>query len=244
MSNIEKPFANVVWNKAMPELDEIIKIDMFGDGNYQRFRILKINGMTATLFSLDNSIYSIPFNDQNTTALFEDGTQHLDYENSVLDKYLNETYYNSLKASIKAAIIPVNIIQSCYIRDNDVSQSATFNLDSISVGDYSYNRLTQKVIGNRYCWALDLDDLREYFKLDIGDTLDGRDLMEFFTEQRSAYYLFSMYFRTAYYNSNGVVFLSGDNGVITQTIPNYTHTNIITRPAFKIDLTNVDYIIE
>ena len=112
--------------------------------NGTQYRVLTINGTQVKVMSMA-SVGDSAFNSSNVTTSFGSYTGQK-YENSKLDQSMTN-YYNSLPEAIKTAIVPQTIKQSMYSHDNPT-------------------RLTHKIaeieVGQRYIYALDVDDVIEY----------------------------------------------------------------------------------
>lgn len=130
---------------VMPVKGDLITMNL--DGRDRLYRVLKIVDKTVvevlTMWNLRESLQFDPDYD--------------DYKNSELDTYLNTTWYNTLSSTAKAALVSKNINQYAYT-DNSVYNSNAH----ASYADYSTKTLNQNV-GNRYVYALDVEDIEMYF---------------------------------------------------------------------------------
>ena len=247
MIRTENAFVKVTKNKIAPEKGEIIKINAWWTGATKRFRVIKSEGINVVLLSLDDNTaggnpWRTAFN-EGETAQFENGNNYINYANGLLDNYLNTNYYNSLNDEMKAAIIPLNRVQSVY-DSTFAAASGTFKLkskDGTSISTFS--RVTQKTIGERKCWALDIDDLVEYFNLSPNDILDSTDIINLY-EQASGSSNDSFLASACTLLPSSTVWSIENVNTNYAITPDYYDNTRIIRPAFKIDLTNIDYIIE
>lgn len=130
---------------VMPVKGDLITMNL--DGTNRLYRVLKIVDKTVVeVLTMWNLGEELRF-DQN----------YNDYKDSGLDTYLNTTWYNSLSSTAKAALVSKNINQYAYT-DNNVYNSNTH----ASYADYSTKILNENV-GNRYIYALDVEDIEMYF---------------------------------------------------------------------------------
>jgi len=239
---------DIVWASEMdihklfhliPNKGDIISFDAFGDGTQKRFRVIKIEDNIATLMSLDNSVSS-KYNNTDTRVQFDDGNSYQQYTDGVLDLMMNNTYYNSLSQKTQAAIIATDKIQSCYSLTAGQDSLADFNILSSNGTTYAYNRVTQKAIGTRVCSALDMDDIKEYFNLSIGDIINYQQLLETFFEQTATLDKY-IWTRSASNDGPSAFCIFGYFGILGTN--DATNNNIIY-PTFKINLFKIDFTIE
>lgn len=243
----DSDFSNTItwFNPAVLAKGDIISFDAFGDGTSKRFRIIKINNGITTLMSLDDDITSI-YNGSIILTQFDNGSNYLKYADSPLDIAMNTSYYNSLSAEVRAALVTTNKVQSCYSvltwsADNP-DDSAIVNVHRTNNNKYEpLQRITQKTIGDRNCFVLDLDDIIEYFGVSVGGIIEGTDLIQLFKED-SSMFAWSSWLTSATANENMAAFIVyADYGSLNYR--NYDEARV-ARPAFRIDLTNIQYTKE
>lgn len=215
-----------------PNKGAIISFDALGDGTTKRFRVLKVNGTTALLLSMDNN-GSTAYNSSSPTTTFDDGNAYQKYANSVLDN-LCSTYYNNLAQAVRNAIVQTNRVQSCYRYYGGVLADS-FIIITSSNSKKSYPRITQTSIGNRYCFALDIDDVVEYFggkvQVSYSDVDDLLGLTQTYMWFASASY--NVAYWAMFYDDSKQYFYYGS-----------TTTSAEFRPAFNIDLSQINFTIE
>lgn len=221
---------------------DIIHFDALGNGTQKRFRVIDVDsGNTVKLLGLDdlgNSVY----NASSRTVQFDNGSSYQNYESSDLDTYLNTTYYNSLSSAVKAAIVDETLVQSCYSRATGQSSSAAFNikrLDNDTV--YAYTRTTQRTVGSRHIHAIELDEIKSYFNASVGDLIQGTAINELFYEQTTAISKYVWCASASADYSNYAFFVTGISGFLSR---NYYITSYVVRPAFKINLSTIEYTKE
>ena len=209
----------------MPIKGDIITMDL-GNGSKQ-YRVLKITGTsTALCIGMYNATSSTTFGSNNT------------YAGSTLDTYLNQTFYNSLSDTGKGAIIPTNIIQYKYTY-NEAAETTTH----ASRADYS-TKAQVAVVGDRYIYAIDVEDIEEYFGGTAGSvsaktpgTFSTADLLTMIYNNPSKQSGVYSWLRSAYADgSNSVFYVNADIGrVNNRSVFNYT----AARPGFQIDLSKI-----
>lgn len=214
-----------------PNKGAIISFDALGNGTTKRFRVLKVNGTTGLLFSMDNN-GSATYRSSSVTTTFDNGTAYQKYDGSALDN-LCTTYYNNLSQATKNAIIQTNRVQSCYRYYGGVLADSFIILTDTN-SKKSYPRISQKTIGNRYCFALDIDDIVEYFGGNV--QVSNADIVNLLgiTQQ--------MWFASASYNLS-------NNAMCYNPANQYAYFGAVTdsklfKPAFNIDLSQINFTIE
>lgn len=129
---------------VMPVKGDLITMNL--DGNDRLYRVLKIVDKTVVeVLTMWNLRESLRFDQY-----------YANYKDSELDTFLNTTWYKALSSTAKAALVSKNINQYAYIDGNSISNAHA------SYADYSTKTLNQNV-GNRYVYALDVEDIEMYF---------------------------------------------------------------------------------
>ena len=115
-------------------------------GTLHLYRVLKREGSIVHLLAMY---------EPTTSQVF--GTSSA-YKDSSLDKYLNETFYNTLSDSAKAAIIDKDVNQYSYSYNSSYYNSSTH-------ASYVYyaSKTTYANVGTRHIFALDVEDVEKYF---------------------------------------------------------------------------------
>lgn len=210
------------------------------DGGTARYRVLKTNGTVAEVLALDD-VANSAFNSSSVTTTFSDGSEGQKYENSTLDNYMNSTFYNSLSSNIKAAIVQKAVTQSIYQFGSSEISGYDFAMTRIASGTRWYKRKGQVSVGNRYCYALDLDDVAEYLGAGSGNTVSGADLNDMFFEQTTAISKY-VWLDSAYSDySDAAFYVRGGGGVFDGS--DYYDSRVV-RPAFQVDLSQVLWVKE
>jgi len=238
---LSAPTGNVSVNAicAVVPKGSIISFDAKGDGVQRKFRVLKCEGNIAKLLSLDETTNS-KFNVSSRTTAFDNGSSYQQYAGGTLDTYMNETYYGSLDSNVQAAIIATARVQSCYdgnsYETNPPSTTADFNLRNGSYYKY-YTRKTQVTVGDRYCFALDFDDIKEYFGLQKGSILLLSDLLAFLSDGTSSS---ALWYSSACYGSQSAAWVQYSSSYPSPY--NYSNSSY-ARPCFSIDLSQISFTL-
>ena len=224
-----------------PTKGDLINMDLDGNGN-KTYRVLAISGNVAKLLGMNDISTSQKYNATSKTGTVTNGTTGQLYAGSDLDTYLNTTWYNTLSADAKAAIVPESRTQYMYRYYDEPNTPNTpkytyqyqFNW---SDSDYENVNLTDSIlIGNRNIFALDFKDIFDYFgKVCI----TSNELMELWTNQTSAVNDKYWWLSSAdagipgnawYVRGSGGIF--GSYGV---------GDACAVRPAFNIDLSKIPF---
>lgn len=191
----------------MPKKGQVIKL-----GNSE-YRVISIDDSIAKVIDLNNYGY-----------LANNGENNI-YENSPLDKLLNEEYYNDLADDVKNAIIEKEINVNGYVLD---FEEETDNHTS----DARYNSKTPVETLNRKVYALDLEDIEDYFN----NVFTGEDIQNFFNSTQAIIWL----------RSSTLDYPDSMWGINSQRgyIMSYALINSMdVRASFMIDLNKVSFEI-
>lgn len=140
------------------------------------------------------------------------------YENSTIDKYLENTWYKNLSSSLKNAIIISSIKQNAYSNQKDPNSKQENGFDG-----QTYNVI------NRHVFLPSIEELKNLIDLDSPDKVNNF--------LNGSY----MWTRDAYQNSkDGVEFFNYYLGCLLSVPARDTYS---VRPAFVIDLSKVNYTV-
>lgn len=140
------------------------------------------------------------------------------YENSTIDKYLENTWYNNLSPTLKNAIIISSIKQNAYSNQKDPNSKQENDLDG-----QTYNVI------NRHVFLPSIEELKNLIDFDSPDKVNNF--------LNGSY----MWTRDAYQNSkDGVEFFNYYLGCLLSVPARDTYS---VRPAFVIDLSKIDYTV-
>lgn len=207
-------------------------ITMNLDGSDRQYRVLKREGNVAEVLTMWNI---------STSTAFDTNITHI-YSGRTLDTYLNTTWYNTLTSPAKAAIVPKNINQYQYTFSDSVYNESTHS----SYADYSTKSLKANV-GNRYVYALDVEDIEMYFG-GTGGSVDAKipatfgktDLLKLFWNQTSTIFE-NPWFRSARADKSIQAWcVNGYYGCLGSASTNNTYA---ARAAFQIDLSKIPFTI-
>lgn len=215
----------------MPAKGDLITMNL--DGTDRLYRVLKIvDGTTVEVLGMWNVSTSTAF-DSNATNTYRD---------NALDTYLNTTWYNTLSTAAKNAIVAKDINQYQYTYNSSAYNQTTHS----SYADYSTKALKANV-GNRYVYALDVEDIEMYFGGTGGSVNDKTpgtfskiDLLQMFWNQTStiSQYPWSRSALSSF--SDYVWHVHGKYGRV-----DYSGANVkdAARVSFQIDLSKIDFTI-
>lgn len=210
---------DIAFGPPMPVKGDLITMNL--DGTDRLYRVLKIvDEMTVEVLLMEDASSSV-FGSTNT------------YAGSTLDVYLNTTWYNTLSTAAKAAIVPKNITQYRYDYNASVYNSTTHS----SFADFSTKAL-HAGIGDRYVYALGVDDVENYFN----HTFSNVDIWQLFwnTTAKPSRGSFP-WLRDASIRINKRVWEIDYSGGYVGDSVSYNSNNI--RSAFQIDLSKIDFTI-
>lgn len=209
--NFEPPF---------PRKGDLITMNL--DGTDRLYRVLKIvDGTTVEVFRVQNLNEMIGYSGS------------AEYAGNSIDVALNQTYYNTLTTAAKNAIVAKDINQYSYAGSNQWAsgRASTFY--------YPANKWLRYHVGDRFVYALDLEDVEEYFdsKYTSNDlnTVFFQDYIGTSSDKRL--WLRSM---DTNHDDYAASILYGTYAVITGT-PYYGQYGV--QPAFQIDLSKIDFTI-
>lgn len=205
---------------TMPAKGDLITMNL--DGTDRQYRVLKIvDGATVEVFRVQNLNEMIGYSNS------------AEYAGNNIDVALNQTYYNTLTTAAKNAIVAKDINQYSYASSNQWAsgRASTFY--------YPANKWLRYHVGNRFVYALDLEDVEEYFdsKYTSNDlnTVFFQDYIGTSSDKRL--WLRSM---DTNHDDYAACILYGTYAVITGT-PYYGQYGV--QPAFQIDLSKIDFTI-
>ena len=109
--------STLVYDKTipMPVKGNTITFDAKGTGSTENFKVISISGTIALVLAASSASRtdSIAYNTAKTTTSFSDGHTHTKYADATLDTYFESTYYPSLSAQVRSAIVTTSINQEC-----------------------------------------------------------------------------------------------------------------------------------
>lgn len=211
-------------------------ITMNVDGTDKQFRVLNMNDNVAEVVGMANASNSQQFAASGQI-----------YAGSALDTYLNETFYATLNATAKAAIVDKTFTQDSWYSDNsgDPDYSGYYGAANPGTSAYAIS-LGSATFGaeiTRHVYALSVQDVLDYV-LDNSITdgqLQNYNVWKMFwnDEVRHTGNTNSLWLRSAHASSSFRAFdVYGDNGRVDYSTASNTYA---VRPAFQIDLSKIPY---
>ena len=210
---------DITFAPSLPRKGDLITMNL--DGTDRQYRVLKIvDGTTVEVLSMEDA-GSSAFGSSNT------------YAGNTLDACLNTTWYNTLSTAAKSAIVPKNIAQYQYDYNASVYNATTHS----SFAVFSTKALYAG-IGDRYVYALGVEDIEDYFN----HTFSNTDIWQLFwntTAKPSGGG--SPWLRDASIRLNKYAWkIDYSNGYVGDSA-SYNSNSI--RPAFQIDLSKINFTI-
>ena len=224
------------------EKGQIIKMTL--DGTERQYRILKnVSGSVFEVLGMFDSSSTMIYNDGETDT-FSDGTTGRKYAEQTLDTYLNTTWYNTLSATAKEAIVDKNIIQDMWYNANTGDPDYIGKYISGTQYTMSLKGGATLTVGQRHIYALSVQEVLDYLEVTPSmtastTTLLGSLLNMLFWNSSSAMSVSdAIWLRSASAsNSQYSYFISGYTGQFNYD-KNQQH---YARPAFQIDLSKISY---
>ena len=165
---------------------------------------------------------------------YKEGAISTSYSESTYDSYLNETWYNKLNTG-KNAIVKSNITVYSY-STGDVYNSTTH----ASYVDYTSKTKSEEL--ERFVYALDIEDIEEYFKTDSSNSqgvFSKENLKEFIGYRfYSKLDNISAWLRSGGIGSSTKFYIS--SGIYDEADMDYTFLGLA---SFTIDLSKIDWTL-
>ena len=230
---------DITFGPVMPVKGDLITMNL--DGKSRLYRVLSVNGNVYKVLGMWDDFTS-DYNETIKTTNFN-GTTAQKYEGSILDTYLNTTWYNTLSSEAKNAIVPENVVQYCYkyYDEPNTPNTPTYTYQyqyNWSNSDYdNADNVGNVTVGERNIFALDLKDIFDYFEK-VCITSD--ELMTMFwnsTTKVSKY----PWLRSSFANSSDEAWrVFGNFG----SLGNFTAVfSSVVRPALNLDMSKIQYTL-
>lgn len=224
---------------SYPVKGDLIELDLDGQGA-KDYRVLKISGSVAQVMAMYDTLTSM-YNRISTTTTFGSTTAQK-YEESTLDTYLNTTWYGTLKDTVKAAIVPENIVQHCYkyYDKPNTPNTPTYTYQyqwNWSDSDYeNANDIGNVTVGDRNVFALDLKDIFDYFDKVC---ITSNELMTLFFNQTTVVSKYPWLRSSSANDSDYAWYVDGDSGILDYG-SRVDDSNVV-RPALNLDISQIPY---
>lgn len=209
------------------------------DGTNRTYRVLKINDTVAEVMAMFEVNTSIMFNSSGSNT----------YAGGTLDNYLNSTWYGTLTATAKSAIVDKSFRQDSWYFGSSGNPDYSGYYGTSNPGTSSYTvSLGSKTYGSsitRHVYALSAQDVIDY----VTDTsiTDGKlqnyNIWKMFynkTSQPSPYYYHWLRSAGADYSSSAFT-VRGNYGYLGGF---NVARSIACRPAFQIDLSKIAFTVQ
>lgn len=233
--NLSSATGNVTINVVCEESQDIVTkgqiITMNLDGTDKQYRVLKVSNTIAEVLSMSDA----------STQQFASSGQT--YENGVLDTYLNSTWYNTLSATAKAAIVDKIFRQDSWYWNTSGNP--------VYQGKYSGNTAYQLSLGNasfgneitRHAYAISVQDVIDYLEVtpqmtQADTTLTYDNVWTMFWNSTTTH-SGNIWLRSAYASSASCAFfVGGFRGYLNDSFADY---GFAVRPALTIDLSKIEW---
>lgn len=225
----------MVSNQWIPQSNMPVKGDLITIEDKQ-YRVLKINKSVAEVLAMYDAETSQIFGSTNT------------YENSNLDTYCNNTFYNSLSSDIQNAIVEKTFVQdSWHYSYGATSPQINKYVGVIDNSNGNYDILLKSVeYGNsisRKCYSLSVQDVIDYLDVTTemtttDTTLTSKNLWKMFWNNDISHANNNIFLRSADSTTPKVIIIFG-NGYMTN---NSCDAKNIYRAAFQIDLSKIEFV--
>lgn len=179
----------------------------------------KVVGMRAFNESYDSNTY-----------LRSDGKYTNTYENSEIDKYLENDWYERLSNEVKNAIQISDIKQTAYNSPSNMFDSI---LDDWSISDVGYNAQTYTVL-QRHVYLPNMEELGQFINL------NNKNSIKTYLKTVNDTEIYSIWTRDANSKKANALHLNAFYGCLDNSPTQYTYH---IAPAFVIDLSKIDYIV-
>lgn len=179
----------------------------------------KVVGMRAFNESYDSNTY-----------LRSDGKYTNTYENSEIDKYLENDWYERLSNEVKNAIQISDIKQTAYNSPSNMFDSI---LDDLSVSDVGYNAQTYTVL-QRHVYLPNMEELGQFINL------NNKDSIKTYLKTVNDTEIYSIWTRDVDSKKANALHLNAFYGCLDNSPTQYTYH---IAPAFVIDLSKIDYTV-
>lgn len=226
---------DVALPTPMPKKGDLIQMNL--DGTSRQYRVLRMDGSIAEVLTMWNLSTSIKFNSTNT------------YSGSILDTYLNTTWYNTLSSDAKAAIVPKNITQDSWHRGTTGSPQYSGTYGNTAPGSPSYTISkgsdNYRAIGSRYVYAISIQEILDYLSdnsvlVDTSGMLRNQNIWKMFWNQTTDISEF-LWLRSA--SADDYILAWYVNGYFGYLGNDRAFNENAVRGALQIDLSKIDFTI-
>ena len=214
----------------------------------KQYRVIKVAGNVAEVVAMYDASTSQGLNTTNKTVTFSSGRTGQQYQGSDLDTYLNTTFFATLSATMQAAIVPKAITQDMWGYSSSAPSSGTYYKQTYGSNKRYYYDNAAGVpygtaeVGSRNIYALSMLEVIDYLGVSENGDFTDTDIWQMFWNDKSSHSGQNLWLRSASGNSDSVVTcVNGSLGFLENYGYYTTHS---VRPAFKIDLSKVEWTAE
>lgn len=214
----------------------------------KQYRAIKVIGSVAEVVAMYDASTLQKFLTVRKTVTFSGGRTGLQYQDSDLDTYLNETFFATLSATMQAAIVPKAISQDMWASNDKAPSSGTYYHQTYGSDSRYYYDNSSGVsfgiaeVGSRNVYALSVREVIDYLGVSANGDFTNTDIWQMFWNDNGSHISEKPWLRSAYggndYNACAVI---GQSGILSA---NYYDDSGRVRPAFQIDLSKVEWTAE
>lgn len=212
----------------------------------KQYRVLNVNDTVAEVLAMYDASTSQKFLTVRKIVTFSGGSTGLQYQDSDLDTYLNETFFATLSATMQAAIVPKAINQDMLASSDRAPSSGTYYHQTYgSSNRYYYDNAAgvsygTAEVGSRNVYALSVREVINYLGVPENGDFTDTDIRQMFWNDNGIHVSEKPWLRSAYGNNNNynAFAVVGQSGILH---PNYYDNRDRVRPAFQIDLSKIAY---
>ena len=229
-----------------PAKGSIVKMNL--DGTERQYRVLSVNGNVCKVFGMWDDFTS-EYNETSTTTTMGSLTVQK-YEGSILDTYLNTTWYNTLTSATKAAIVPENVVCDAWYWGNngDPDYTGTFGSSVPGTSNYTISKYAGGTlnIGNRNVFALGLQDVIDYLnnssvQVDTTAILRNVNIWKMFWNDEVSHSGKYPWLRSSGADRSDTAWdVDGNTGSLSYYSVNYSR---VVRPALNLDMSKIQYTL-
>ena len=225
----------------------ILSMDLDGQGAKQ-YRVLSMDGDVAKVVAMYDTLTS-KYNSTNATTTMGSLTVQK-YEGSILDTYLNTTWYNTLTSATKAAIVPENVVCDAWYWNNrgDPDYTGTYGDSVPGTNNYTISKYAGGTlnIGERNVFALGVQDVIDYLndssvQVDTTAILRNVNIWKMFWNDEVLHSGKIPWLRSSYADGSSSAWcVNGNLGILTY---GSVGDSFVVRPALNLNLSQIDFTV-
>lgn len=223
------------WKQAIPKGSLLLIDDKL-------YRLLKLRGTIAEVLTIYDPI--------TDSQMFSSNNNNI-YENSDLDTYCNETFYNSLSKSIQNAIVEKEFRQDAWYRNYATEYVERYNATSLNKNyEMCLTIMNYGETISRKCYATGIQDIIDYLEVTPSmtfenTTLTSENMFKMFWNKTTGIGVEYLWLRSARMlkpssGTTSAYYIEVSSGSLNNGEAKYKSC---VHPAFQIDLSKIDYAI-